>query len=140
MVGILVRGIPVESRKHIYVNLRAGSRYADIHDKLKLLEYERSTQAWTNVLAGLNRDKPTTATRDDYPPPMEIDMVWKGGKGKGKYKDEKPNDQKEEKVMEDTHRSCSRNPGGYIRAVGEPTAVRPASVFPHNVDQTACNN
>ena len=76
MVGILMRGIPAELGKHIYVNLRADGRYADIRQKL--LEYERSTQAWTstNVLAGFNIDRPTTTTADDYPQPMEL--TWLG--------------------------------------------------------------
>ena len=93
MVQTLVRGIPAELRKHIYVNLRADSRYSDIREKL--LEYEGSTQAWTstNFLAGLNMDRPNTTTSDEYPQPMEIDMVWKG-KGKGKSKGGKPKGQK----------------------------------------------
>ena len=102
-LGTLLKGIPLQLRQHVMVDINDRTTYQELRSKL--LQYERSNQTWSaeNILGSLSvQSHHSSSSSKEYqgPIPMEVDRMHddrrrdpkgkgdpKGrGKGKGDYK------------------------------------------------------
>eukprot|EP00435_Cladocopium_sp_Y103_P028310 s1787_g7.t1 len=87
-VSTVLRCLDSATRRHLEMVMDEGMNYAQLKDKLILLD--KNTKAWSgdNFLRNLQSFNQPTSSSSTYqgPAPMEVDQVQFGGKGKSKSK------------------------------------------------------